>query len=619
MCGIAGVLSFADTEREDLETTVRSMTARIVRRGPDDEGVWTDGKRCALGFRRLAILDLSPAGHQPMSSLDGRYTMVFNGEIYNFRELRVELEQRGHRFRSSGDSEVLLAAVLEWDVEAFAKLSGMFAVAVFDAYEQRLLLARDHAGIKPLHYALTPQGIVFGSQYDQLLVSPWCRGAAPSGDGLALYLRLGFVPAPYGLHQTTHQLEAGQWIEIRGTGKRRAGVFFDLSKRGTSRLQGEQAVDAFDEAFGRAIKRHLISDVPVGVFLSGGIDSPLVAAETRRQMTGELTAYTIGVDDARHDESADARIFAQELGLEQRVAVADADTALSLLEDVVAASTEPTADFSMFPTLLVSRLARYDLKVVLSGDGGDELYWGYPSRFGSAIEQARYFELPRAARYAAIAARKLGGVGHATRDTVDFDSIGRLYQRKHTLMNEAALATIFPSLPALPESFRAFDCDETDPDAVAQWVRWNEFKIHLARVLTKVDRASMYNSLEVRVPLLDKEVIAVAWATDWRTCLNLETRVGKSVLRRALARRVKHHTTAKKGFTVPMHAWLMGPLRAFVDALLLGQDQLLGLPIRREALLAMVQHQRMGDQSKAWGIWLLLSLALWQRRFGGGA
>ncbi len=616
MCGIAGVFSFGNGGADDLESTVRAMTSKIVRRGPDDEGVWTDRKRCALGFRRLAILDLSPTGHQPMRSSDGRYSMVFNGEVYNFRELRTELEGRGHSFRSSGDAEVLLVSFQEWGTEAFAKFSGMFALAIYDSREERLVLARDHAGIKPLHFASTARGFVFGSQYDQLFESPWCRGVAPSADGLALYLRLGFVPAPFGLHEETHQIEAGHWLEIDAQARRRTGAFFDLSKHGTSRLRGEAAVDAFDEVFGRAIKRHLISDVPVGVFLSGGIDSPLVAAETRRQTTGSLTAYTIGVDDPRHDESADARVFATQLGLEQRVTRTDSGSALALLDDVVAASTEPTADFSMFPTLLVSKLAGRDVKVVLSGDGGDELYWGYPSRFGSAIEQAHYFKLPRVGRYAAVALRRFGKMGRATRDVLRFDSIGRLYRRKHTLMNEGDLAAIFPTLPAIPADFVEFDCEETDEDGVAQWVRWNEFKIHLARVLAKVDRASMYNSLEVRVPLLDKEVIAVAWATDWRTCLDLDARVGKSVLRRALARRVSHQTAIKKGFTVPMHTWLLGPLRPMVDTLLLAHDNLLGLPICRAALHEVVTHQRAGDESKAWGIWLLLSLALWQRRFG---
>jgi asparagine synthase (glutamine-hydrolysing) len=616
VCGLVGALAFADTSHDELTIPVRELTKRMVRRGPDDEGFWSDGLRCAFGFRRLSILDVSPAGHQPMTSSDGRHVLVFNGEIYNFRDLRAELVALGHAPRSTGDAEVLLLALREWGASALEKLNGMFALAFYDTRERRLLLARDHAGIKPLHYAITPKGIVFGSQYDQILAHPWSAQAGIEPSGLGLYLRFGFVPAPYGLHRSMRQLEAGQWIEVDATGTTRLGSFFDLPRHRAPTLRGDDALDAFDAAFGRAVKRHLVSDVPVGVLLSGGIDSPLVAAEAARQHAGPMHAFTIEVDDARLNEGDDARRYANETGLQhvtERVTAADA---LGLLDDVVAASTEPTADYSMFPTLLVSRLARRQVKVVLSGDGGDELFWGYPSRFGSAIAQARYFGWPRPLRVGAIAARRLLGRGAATRDVLRFSSLGRLYQRKHTLMAEADLRAVFPALPDLPADFSTFECDDTDPDQAAQWTRWNEFRFHLARVLAKVDRASMYNSLEVRVPLLDREVIDVAWRTDWRTCLDLDTRIGKRVLRGALARRVKHQTGGKRGFEVPMAAWLTTSLSPLVRELLLDRRELLGMELRPQAVTALEAQLRAGDRSKAWGLWLLLSLALWERAHG---
>jgi asparagine synthase (glutamine-hydrolysing) len=615
MCGLVGAFAFADSEANELGEPVRELTARMVRRGPDDEGFWTDGRRCALGFRRLSILDLSPAGHQPMVSSDERHVMVFNGEIYNFRELRSELVALGHQPRSTGDAEVLLLALREWGTAALERLNGMFALALYDVRERRLLLARDHAGIKPLHFATTRKGIVFASQYDQILAHPWCRDAGVEPSGLGLYLRFGFVPAPYGLHRYARQVDAGQWLQVDAEGHTTEGMFFDLPRRHSSSLRGRDAIEAFDAAFSRAVKRHLESDVPVGVFLSGGIDSPLVAAETARH-AGPLQAFTIETDDPATDEGEDARLYAAELGVQhiaKRVTAADA---LGLLDDVVTASTEPTADYSMFPTLMVSRLARQHVKVVLSGDGGDELYWGYPSRFGSTIEQARYFGWPRPLRVGAIAARRYLGRGAATRDVLRYPSVGRLYQRKHTLMAEADLAAVFPGLPALPSDFTTFECRETDPDLVAQWVRWNEFRIHLARVLEKVDRASMYNSLEVRVPLLDREVIEVAWRTDWRSCLDLKTRIGKRVLRDALARRLRHQTHAKRGFTVPMHDWLTTSLQPLVRELLLDRRELLGLPMQASAVAALDSKLRAGDRSKAWGMWLLLSLALWERAYG---
>jgi len=613
MCGLVGVFAFADTVREELEGPVRRLTAMMSRRGPDDEGQWSDGRRCALGFRRLSILDLSPAGHQPMVSIDGRYVLVFNGEIYNFRELRAELELAGHWSRSSGDAEVLLLALIAWGTAALDRLNGMFAFALYDARERRLLLARDHAGIKPLHYAITTKGIVFGSQYDQILAHPWCASAAVDRDVLGLYLRFGFVPAPYGLHQTTGQLEAGEFLEVDADGEVERGQFFEFSRFQMPTLRGEAAIEAVDAAVTAAVRRQLQTDVPLGVLLSGGIDSPLVAAEAARQHSGALHAFTIEVDDPKHDEGPDARRYAQEAGLDQITERVTARNAIDLLDDVIAAATEPTADYSMFPTLMVSRLARRSVKVVLSGDGGDELFWGYPSRFGSAISQAHYFGYPRPLRAVAVAARRWLGRGTATRDVLSYETLGRLYQRKHTLLAEQDLTAIFPTLPKIPYSFTAFVNNDTDPDHVAQWTRWNEFRIHLARVLNKVDRASMFHSLEVRVPLLDREVIAVAMRTDWRSCLDLESKIGKRVLRSVLARRVKHQTTSKRGFTVPMATWLTSSLRPLVEEALLNRRDLLGLPVSQGAITRMYAQLLAGDGSKAWGLWLLLSLVLWER------
>jgi asparagine synthase (glutamine-hydrolysing) len=614
MCGIAGALSFADASRDQLLASIAPLVARMTRRGPDDEGTWSDG-RCVLGFRRLSILDLSPAGHQPMATADGKYMLVFNGELYNFRALRAELEARGRTFRSTGDGEVVLVALAEWGTAALARFEGMFALGFYDVTNRTLLLARDHAGIKPLYYAITREGAVFGSQYDQLLAHPWARDIAIDRGGLGLYLRFGFLPAPHALHAGMHQVDAGAWVRIDADGRLDRGTFFDLPSWQAPSLRGGAALEALDAALAHSVKGHLESDVPVGVLLSGGIDSPLVAAEAVKHH-GRMQAFTIGVDDPAMDESVDARRYASEIGLdlvEERVRAQDV---VGLLDDVIAASTEPAADYSMFPMLVVSRLARKHVKVVLSGDGGDELYWGYPSRFSSAVTLARYFGWPRPARFAAIAARRWLGRGHATRDVIDYPNLGRLYQRKHTLLAEADLAAIFPALPALPPTFRDFAFDGVDADRAAQWVRWNEFRIHLARVLAKVDRASMYHSLEVRVPLLDKCVIETAWKTDWRSCLDVGARIGKLPLREALERRVGYQTTAKKGFTVPMAEWLVGPLRPLVREHLLDRDDFLGLPMRRAALAAVDRRLCEGDTSKAWGIWLLLSLAMWDRTYG---
>jgi asparagine synthase (glutamine-hydrolysing) len=509
----------------------------------------------------------------------------------------------------TGDGEVVLVA-LAVGPRARA-LRGHVRARVLRPEAKTLLLARDHVGIKPLYYASTPAGVVF---IRNTIRSSRIRGPRMprvDRDGLGLYLRFGFLPALYGLH-------AGSGRSRQDNGC--ASMPMAASSRRTTHVARVADTDATRASAIDAPRQHSAavpsvtsSDVEVGV-LPRAIDSPLVAAEAARHR--KLKAFTIGVDDPEMDESADARRYANEIGLdliEERVRT---DDVLGLLEDVVAASTEPAADYSMFPMLVVSRLAQRHVKVVLSGDGGDELYWGYPSRFASAISLAPYFAWPRPARYGAIAMRRWLGRGAATRDVVDYSNIGRLYQRKHTLLAEADLEALFPTLPAMPADFRAFEFDEVDPDRVAQWVRWNELHVHLARVLAKVDRASMYHSLEVRVPLLDKRVIEVAWQTDWKSCLDLAARKGKLPLREVLARRVKYQTSSKKGFTVPMAAWLVGPLQPLVRQHLLDRDELLGLPMRRAA---MAEHNRRlcaGDRSKAWGMWLLLSLAMWQQRYG---
>lgn len=618
MCGIAGVFAFAGSPTGELASDVRAIAERMARRGPDDAGEWSDA-RCALGFRRLAILDLSPTGHQPMTTTNERYRLVFNGELYNFRELRAQLITCGQTFRSTGDAEVALVALAEWGPSALARFHGMFALALYDVHEQCLLLARDHAGIKPLHYAVTRAGLVFASQYDQVIAHPWMRDRTVDLGALGLYLRFGFIPSPYGMHAGTRQLEAGTWLRVSRDGRIENERFFTLPHYERPTLVGDAAREAFEDVFSRAVRRHLVADVPVGVLLSGGIDSPLVAAEARRHATGELRAFTIGVDDPMHDETTDAQRHATALGLEHVIERVTREHVVGLVDDVARACTEPTADFSIFPTLIVSRLARRHVKVVLSGDGGDELYWGYPSRFTSAIEQARYFAWPRIARFAAIGARRVLRRGTATRDVVAYDTLGTLYQRKHTVMHERDLTRVFPDLPPLPEDFRVFVYDGADTDEAAQWVRWNEFRVHLERILAKVDRASMYHSLEVRVPLLDREVIEVAWRTDWRTCLDTERRLGKRVLRDALARRLPHQTTAKRGFTVPMDDWLRGPLRPLLSDLVLGRTDIFGLPLDRGALANVERGLRAGDRTKAWGLWMLLALALWKRTHDGAS
>src|SRR5262245_28176161 len=323
MCGICGIFTVDSAAGQpEYRDATRKMTALLERRGPDDEGFWADPKgHVQFGFRRLAILDLTQAGHQPMISADGKSVMIFNGEIYNFDEIRRELEQSGITFRSRSDSEVLLEALNFWGPKALSKLNGMFALAFYNTAERTLLLARDHAGIKPLYYYVNPngKGIAFGSQYDVLLHTPWGEPGPVRQDVLHLYLRLHHIPPPYSLLQNTFQLEPGHYLLVHPDGTVAKHPWWTLPEHTNHDLNADQAIEELAAAMERSIRRQRISDVPLGVFLSGGVDSPLVSAIARKQAGRDLKAFTIGNPGWAQDESKQAMWYAKELDVNTRL------------------------------------------------------------------------------------------------------------------------------------------------------------------------------------------------------------------------------------------------------------------------------------------------------------
>ena len=610
MCGIAGELRF---NQQPTPADWTHISELMVRRGPDDAGNWSDA-RCNLVFRRLSILDLSAAGHQPMVSADGRYVLVFNGEVYNFAGLRRELEQRGATFRSNSDSEVVLYALAEWGEAALDRFNGMFALGFYDSREHRLLLARDHAGIKPLYYLRHANGLMFGSQYDQLLAHPWSRGLCFAPGAASLYLHSAAVPAPYAILEKTFMLEPGSWLSVEGDGRVSGGCYWEFPRYQAPRLRGREGLEAVDAAVTAAVKRQLVSDVPIGAFLSGGVDSPLVCAKMREVCENGMRAFTIGTGGDSTDESQDAIRYARELGIEQTVEHVNPDDAVDMLDEVVSACGEPFGDFSIFPTLLVSRLARRDFTVMLSGDGGDELFWGYAQRFGPLINSAGEFRYSRTWRHVRDMFRRVTRTPQT--GSYRYNTLGDWQRAALSRLPETWLQRIFPGKAAWPTDFRVYDYDGCEADDAAQWLRWNEFVGHLSGVLLKVDRASMYNALEVRVPLLDREVIDVATQLDWRDCYDTRRQLGKLPLRHSLSRYVSTQTSAKKGFEPPMGKWLRTALRSRVEDTLLTRDSLAGVAVDRRALRALYQEHLEGRSDYGWGLWPLLSLALWEQRYG---
>lgn len=629
MCGICGLF---DTRGElaaaPAHAALAAMKASLARRGPDDQGDFADpAGHLLLGFRRLAILDLSAAGHQPMFSASRRSVIVMNGEIYNFPELRRELEAAGHPFRSRSDTEVLLEHLERSGLAILPRLSGMFAFAWYEIAEKRLTLVRDPFGIKPLHLQNLPNGgLAFASQLDTLLLGSRLLGsrllgAAPATldpQTLGLFLRLSHLPAPYGFYSGTSQLPPGSFLRCDAQGRVERGVYYEFPRAETPRRATREAlIGQLEPVLAAAIERHRLADVPLGVFLSGGIDSPLVAAMTREQTSAELATFTLASPGWDQDEGPAARAYAAALGLQPRVLELDEAALLAGLDDLIAAMTEPLADFSLLPTLLISRLARQEVKVALSGDGGDELFFGY-ERPLSLIRDGAAFAFPRPLRRALYLGGRLGLLPRRS-DTITFPTPGHYYLAVNQRFPEKTLRRLAPDLPGLPGDFHLYDCPEQgDWRDLLRFARRAELGGQLQRGLKKVDMASMYHSLEARVPLLDLELAALAASLEPLAHLEgpdreLET---KTLLRGLLARKVPSALLPRRklGFSLPLAALLRGPLRERVAATLFDQDlEPAGLFDRQQVEQLWRSHLR-GEIDAKWELWTLLSLQFFLRR-----
>jgi len=614
MCGICGILTYDEAARQtEFPGAVKIMAGLMIRRGPDDEGYWADPKgHLQLGFRRLSILDLTSAGHQPMVSADGRSVIVFNGEIYNFKDLQQELEHTGVKFRSRSDTEVLLEALNFWGVAAISKLNGMFAFAWYDQRTRTLVLARDHAGIKPLYYFVHPagQGLAFASQYNALLHTPWGEPGPVREDVLRLYLRLHHIPPPYGLLENTYQVPPGSYLLAHPDGRLETRTWWKLPDDPEVKFSGEPAVELLAETLDRVIQRQRVADVPLGVFLSGGVDSPLVTAVASRQTGPELKAFTIGNPGWWQDETQEAISYAQAMRVRHRVEPVMGDEALAAIPEVMAAQHEPFADFSILPTLLVSRFARREITVALSGDGGDELFFGY-ERPLSLLRGGKEFKWPWSIRVALYALGKLG-IGPRRSDVIVSRTPGQYYFEVNCRVKDQDLNLISPGLKDLPGDFTIYaDTKSCGLRDLANFSRRVEFYGQLQRGLKKVDMASMHNSLEVRVPLLDREIIDLSLLIDPFDCMRNGLR--KVVLRDTLARFVPADSIpmAKRGFAVPLGEWLRGPLRPLVEQTLFERDLYPQGIFNLKGLRRYWEEHLAGQRDAKWGLWSILSLQWW--------
>jgi len=629
MCGLAGILSLAPhTAVEEHE--LRLMAGPLVHRGPDDEGYYLDPqRRCGLGFRRLSIIDLA-GGHQPISNEDGTVWLILNGEIYNFRELRSDLAARGHAFRTHADSEVVVHLYEERGADCFAELAGMFAIAIWDERGGTLHLARDRLGKKPLAYAIHNGRLYFASEPKAILAA---ADIPRRIDPVALqrYLVFQYVPAPGSIFHGLHKLPPGHRLSLPAGVEALPGplAYWTLPPAGSFAGTYEEARNRLGELLTAAVRRRLIADVPLGAFLSGGVDSSIVVALMRRLGVQPLRTYTVGFSDPRYDESGPARLVARRLACEHHEQIVTA-RAREVLDALVWHYDEPLADSSAIPTYYVSRHARQHVAVALTGDGGDECFAGY-DRYAALRLASRFDALPAFVRQAVARLAALLPRGRA-RSTAH-----RAYRFLSALGGTPAgryLTWVNVFEPAaLAEGFTEDFRRAIDPDEPRRWfeelfARFNGDAVRAANgadilsylpfdVLAKVDIASMACSLECRCPMLDHKLLEFAWSlpTDWR----IGPRGGKRILKDwartsgLLERDVLERP--KMGFGVPVGEWMRRELRGFIEHRLLAPNALSLRVFRRDWLKRLVDSHLRGGENHEHRLWALLILELWAARW----
>lgn len=618
MCGIAGQLAL-DPTTALAETDVRPMCDVIVHRGPDDQGFLVDGP-LAMGMRRLSIIDLS-GGHQPIFNEDKTIAVIQNGEIYNFRELRTELEGKGHRFATNSDTEAIVHLYEEYGTACVEKLRGMFAIAIWDAPRRRLMLARDRLGIKPLYYGHAGGRLLFGSELKSLLAA----GLDRTIDRQALhdYLTLTHIPAPASIFRDARKLPPGTRMIVEN-GKETIERYWTLDLTPDPALANEDvALEAVRDAVDDSVRSHLVSDVPLGVFLSGGVDSATLVACMRRHHTGALKTFSIGFEEKSFSELDRARVAAQKYETEHHELVVTPDAA-AMVPDLVRSFDEPYADSSAIPVLCVSRLAREHVTVALSGEGGDEIFAGYKT-YSATVLAGWYRRLvPGPAR------RLLAGVvGQlpVSHGKVSFDYMAKRFVagadrdplEAHlswkAILDEDAKRELYASPPAGLEDtlqlYREAVADVDERDLLAQLLAIDT-RIGLeSDMLVKADRMTMAVSLEGRVPLLDHPLVERVASVPSR--LKMKRLQKKYLLRKAMEDWLPHETLhgPKQGFNVPIPSWLLGPLKERVeDTLAPSRVRDTGL-FDPEAVQRLIRRHMNMEHDHSRDIWTLLMFQSW--------
>lgn len=636
--------------RDMSRLIIQQMSDAIIHRGPDSAGHWIDEQAgVGMGHRRLAIIDLSPEGHQPMISACGRYVIVFNGEIYNYRSLRQQIERQAEegappRFRGRSDTEVMLACISRWGLSrALQSFNGMFAFALWDRLERQLHLARDRIGEKPLYYGWLGSSFVFGSELKALRKHPHFRNAI-NRDALTLYLRYGYVPSPYSIYEGIHKLPPATMLTVRTGGTaadsspRSYWSCREAAERGVAApFEGSEgeAIEELDTLLRDSVKIRMEADVPLGAFLSGGIDSSTVVALMQNQSNRAVKTFSIGFHVQNYNEAEHARAVAEHLGTEHTELYVTPQQALSVLDRMTTLFDEPFADPSQIPTFLVSELARRHVTVSLSGDGGDELFAGYPRYFGSMKYWRKLRPIPFRVRQ--LAAGALSSVPVAAWDNVFgmFSGIlpsrvkkyargDRVYEAADVLKCRSPDALYGWVISRWKTPTKLVRDGREPPTALCNTEEWAGLPDFVSRmeyydcvtylpddIMVKLDRASMGVSLEARVPILDHRVVEFSWRLP--LSMKIKRYNGKWLLRQVLYKYVPKNLVdrPKMGFAVPIDSWLRGELREWCEDLLNEKRLCEGgflnpRPIRKAWAEHLSGVRNWHDQ-----LWVVLSLQAW--------
>lgn len=648
MCGIAGFVDFTPKRSSaDLEAVAKKMASAITLRGPDDHGVWTDpDHRIALAHRRLSILDLSPLGHQPMRSNCGRYWIVFNGEIYNFSQIRNELEKQGHRFRGHSDTEVMLASISQKGLRtSLEDFNGMFAFALWDSLEKRLWLARDRMGEKPLYYGWAQESFVFGSELKAIQSFPGFEREIDR-NSLASFVRLKYVPAPKSIYKNIFKLMPGCYLEVKEKDRNSQGtpMTYWSARHAVERglenpLQEDEetVIRQTETLLKEAVALRMVADVPLGAFLSGGVDSSLVVALMQAQSSRPVRTFSIGFEDAKYNEANYAREVARHLGTHHNELYVTGKEALDVIPLLPSMYDEPFADSSQIPTYLVSKLARQHVTVSLSGDGGDELFAGYN----------RYFYGKKVLSLMSRVPNPVLGVAAGLLRTFSPQGWDRIFR------------TLGPALPGhLRQSMPGYKLNRLADilqlhspgafyfDLISTWKKpnalvkegvesltaldqWNQGPAQMSvidkmmyldsitylpdDILAKVDRAAMAVSLESRIPLLDHRVYEFAWRLPMK--FKIHEGSGKWILKKVLDQYVPRNLIErpKMGFGVPLESWLRGPLREWTEEFL-SKNRLNSEGFFNSAMIIQKWEEHLsGKKDWQFYLWNILMFQSWKQ------